>query len=68
MHKMLRVIAIFAIVILASFAFPLGLSAQSYAYVANHQSNTLSVIDTTSDSAVATVTVEHNAYGVAITP
>jgi YVTN family beta-propeller protein len=42
--------------------------AQSFAYVANSGSNTVSVIDTQSDVVVATVTVDSEPWGVAVNP
>jgi len=43
-------------------------NAQSFAYVVNRSSNSVSVINTATNALVATVTVGNNPWGVAITP
>src|SRR5947208_2126456 len=48
--------------------FPFALSAQQFAYVTNLNPDSVSVIDTSSNTVVATVAVEFVPLGVAITP
>ncbi|PYU98366.1 MAG: hypothetical protein DMG26_18855, partial [Acidobacteria bacterium] len=55
-------------VLLLPLLFPFALSAQQFAYVANGDSNSVSVIDTSSNTVVATVAVGSIPFGVAITP
>ena len=55
--------ALFLVVFGASAAF-----AQTKAYVTNVFSSTVSVIDTTTNTVVATVPVGTNPFGVAVTP
>ena len=43
-------------------------AGQNFAYVANGQDNTVSVISTTSDTVVQTIPVANSPFGVAITP
>src|SRR4029077_10615670 len=44
------------------------IQAQTRAYVTNSEDNTVSVIDTATNTVVATVPVGVNPYGIAITP
>src|SRR5438876_12395638 len=55
-------------VLLLPLLFPFALSAQQFTYVANGDSNSVSVIDTSSNTVVATVAVGSIPFGVAITP
>ncbi|MFN2597419.1 MAG: YncE family protein [Pyrinomonadaceae bacterium] len=69
---MLRIIRRFiSLVPLASLALLFGsdtVSARSFAYVTNYSSDTVSVIDTTSNSVVATIPVGSQPAAVTITP
>ena len=58
---------------LVSLAFGIGFApapaaAEPFAYVANLSSNTVSVIDTATNTVVATVPVGSDPFGVAVTP
>src|SRR5258707_2520690 len=48
--------------------FAISAQAQTFAYVTNIFANTFSVIDTASNTVVATVAVRSGSFGVAITP
>ncbi|WP_229391627.1 PKD domain-containing protein [Methanosarcina sp. DH2] len=47
---------------------PKGSPAPSYAYIANFNSNTVSVINTANNTVEATVNVRKNPYGIAVSP
>ena len=65
--KETRLIAILAFLLAWAFGcFPA--QAQSFAYVANEASDNVSVINTATNTVVATVTVGNAPFGVAITP
>lgn len=67
MHRLFRFTAISTLAVLASLSFPLTSSAQAFAYVTNRSGNSVPVIDTSRNTAVATIPVEKAPVSVAIT-
>ncbi len=54
--------------IFSSTASVANAQSATYAYITNQQDNTVSVIDTATNTVTATVNVRNQAYGVAVTP
>jgi len=64
-NKVMKLLII--LIFILSFA-PIVASAAPFAYITNYGSNTVSVIDTSSNTVTATVTVGTGHYGVAVNP
>src|SRR5215472_1639850 len=64
----LRICRLFAIAALVFCCFAGAQVLAQNAYITNFDANTVSVIDTTSNTVAATIPVGNNPYGVAVTP
>jgi len=67
MSPIFKPVLLISVVVLAAFAQPAD-ARRAYAYVANYSSNTISVIDTTSDTVVSTIPVASGPLAVAGIP
>src|SRR5256884_147552 len=65
--KLLRSLLWLALAVFVGFS-GVPAAAQSYAYVPTHKSNSVSVINTVTQTTVATIPVGTNPWGVAVTP